>query len=152
MWSWWSKNSKLPQMWLFLDLKFALVSKVWFNFFYTLRVHKLGKHVLTHIKIPTNILMGFIFGCKVSKFDVKLGVVVKIFKIRAGRWLFVFYSKNSLLQGVILNQFSTKQPQCPSGVQWKPLRRGAKRRVPQRDSVEQSPKGVQLFLLYILLV
>ena len=73
--------------------------------------------------------MDFKIWSQVSKFDVKLGVVVKNFKITIGRWLFVFYSKNSLLQGVILNQFSTKQPQCPSGVQWKPLRRGAKRGV-----------------------
>ena len=31
------------------------------------------------------------------------------------RVCFFFYSKNSVLQDVILNQFSTKQPQCPSG-------------------------------------
>ena len=35
--------------------------------------------------------MGFKIWCQVSKFDVKLGVVVKNFKITAGRWLFVFY-------------------------------------------------------------
>ena len=31
----------------------------------------------------------------VSKFDVKLGVVLKIFKITAGRWLFFCWSKSS---------------------------------------------------------
>ena len=35
-------------------------------------------------------------------------------------------SKRSRVQGVIL-KFSTRHLQCPSGVQWKPLRRGAKR-------------------------
>jgi len=32
----------------------------------------------------------------VSKFDVKLGVVIKIFKITAGRWFFIFWPKSSL--------------------------------------------------------
>ena len=31
----------------------------------------------------------------VSKFDVKLGVMIKIFKITAGRWFFIFWPKSS---------------------------------------------------------
>ena len=132
-WGSWSKISKLHQVGdfsFFGNKSSLLVSTVSFNYVFTLTVHRYGIHKPIYIiKVFTNILMGFKIWCQVSKFDVKLGVVVKKFKNTTGRWLFVFYSKNSLLQGVILNQFSTKQPQCPSGVQWKPLRRGAKRRV-----------------------
>ena len=37
--------------------------------------------------------MGFKICCQVSKFDVKLGVVVKNFKITAGRTIYGFSSK-----------------------------------------------------------
>ena len=48
--------------------------------------------VLIHIlKIVRNILMDFKIWRQVSKFDVKLGVVVKNFKIRAGTWLFFLW-------------------------------------------------------------
>ena len=58
-------------------------------FFHTMWVYRYGIYLLIHvIKIVTNIVMGFKIWCQVSKFDVKLGVVVKTFKIRTGTWLF----------------------------------------------------------------
>ena len=45
------------------------------------------EHVYTYLNIYLKIVIKFLW---VSKFDVKLGVGVKIFKFTAGRWLFYF--------------------------------------------------------------
>ena len=63
----------------------------------------------------------------VSKFDVKLGVVVKNFKITAGRWLFFFFVKKfafethvlSVILKIIQKRYkrTVKSLQSPSGVE-----------------------------------
>ena len=55
-----------------------------------------------------------------------LGSWSKISKLLQVGDFYFFGSKSSLLQSVILNQFSTKKPQCPSGVQCQPLRTRAR--------------------------
>ena len=67
------------------------VSKVSFNFLYTLCVYRLciiTSCIFNQKLSPTSLW--------VSKFDVKLEVVIKNFKFTAGRWFFIFWPKSSL--------------------------------------------------------
>ena len=71
------------------------VSKVSFNFLHTFWVYRKSIYLLIYIYLYINI---YIYTQKlwptflwVSNFHVKLGVVVKNFKITAGRWFFFFW-------------------------------------------------------------
>ena len=90
-----SKISKLQQVGYFSffgSKSSLLVSKSSFNFVYNIKVYRPSIHVLIHIiKVFRNILMGFKIWFQVSKFDVKLRVVVENFKITAGTWLFIWW-------------------------------------------------------------
>ena len=94
----WGSRSKISKLQQVGDFSFfgykssLLVYKVSFNYVFTCTVHRQFIHEpIQIIKVFTNIIMGFKIWCQVSKFNVKLGVVVKNLKITLGRWLFFFW-------------------------------------------------------------